>query len=53
MKDTTDEQTVFPLNKAQSEGIMREVERLAQTSTPPPRRPANPYGDTDGRSGRV
>lgn len=28
MTDTTDERTVFALNSAQNEGIMREVERL-------------------------
>lgn len=27
--DTTNQQTVFPLNSAQNEGIMHDVERLA------------------------
>jgi hypothetical protein len=30
--DTSNEQTVFPLNDAQNEGIMREVEKLAATA---------------------
>ncbi len=32
MIETTDEQTIFPLNQAQNEGIMCEVERLTKTA---------------------
>lgn len=34
MIDTTDAQTVFPLNEAQNEGIMQDVERLSRLVDP-------------------